>query len=68
MLWRARYATLTVNLEEEALMKEPLFAEFPFDEYELRVTRARVLMEEEGIDALRLVGRRGFLSKKTWSR
>jgi Xaa-Pro aminopeptidase len=35
-------------------MKEPLFAEFPLDEYELRVSRARALMEEAGIDALLL--------------
>lgn len=35
-------------------MKEPLFAEFPLDEYELRVTRARALMEEERMDALLL--------------
>lgn len=26
-------------------MKEPLFAEFPLDEYEGRVNRARTLME-----------------------
>ena len=35
-------------------MKQPLFAEFPPDEYELRVSRARALMEEAGIDALLL--------------
>jgi Xaa-Pro aminopeptidase len=35
-------------------MKESLFAEFPLDEYELRVSRARTLMEETGIDALLL--------------
>ena len=35
-------------------MKEPLFAEFPPDEYAQRVTRARTLMEETGIDALLL--------------
>ena len=35
-------------------MKQPLFAEFPLDEYELRVSRARTLMEEAGIDTLLL--------------
>lgn len=35
-------------------MKEPLFAEFPLDEYEQRVTRARTLLEEADIDALLL--------------
>ncbi|MGE0821525.1 MAG: M24 family metallopeptidase [Candidatus Binatia bacterium] len=35
-------------------MKEPMFAEFPSDEYELRIARARALMETEGIDALLL--------------
>ena len=35
-------------------MKEPQFAEFPPEEYELRVTRVRALMEEEGLDALLL--------------
>lgn len=35
-------------------MKEPLFAEFPPEEYDLRVSRARTLMEEAGIDALLL--------------
>ena len=35
-------------------MKEPQFTEFPPEEYELRVTRARAFMEEEGLDALLL--------------
>jgi Xaa-Pro dipeptidase len=35
-------------------MKEPQFAEFPPEEYALRVTRARALMEEAGVDALLL--------------
>lgn len=35
-------------------MKEPQFTEFPPEEYELRVTRAHALMEEEGLDALLL--------------
>lgn len=35
-------------------MKEPMFAEFPLDEYTQRVSRAQALMEETGIDALLL--------------
>ncbi len=38
-------------------MKEPQGAEFPPEEYERRVTRARALMEEAGVDALLLTQR-----------
>jgi Xaa-Pro dipeptidase len=35
-------------------MKQPLFAEFPPEEYALRVSRARALMDEAGMDAVLL--------------